>query len=523
MIQRIHLSLLLLLSSFIVNAQQPDVPINPNMTWNGEISLAQNPTVAGNLVVGWMKLTSIGQVSIGICRSYDNGNTWSDPTYMPHFSPTFTSADPSLIFGDDGTAYLAYIDYKTPSMDSGSVYVSKSQDGGATWSQPMKAIDVSVSPDLGIDRPWLAIDESNGNFDGRLYLVTKGANDAPLPHHLYLTYSTDGGITWSNAKQIDQSIPVGPQSNSMGVPTVTAEGKLCVAYFSYDPASSPFARNIITSSSDGGSTFSSNVIDILPSASMIPPADSLLQFSYYLGAHPSFGSNLVFIYTDRRNGDWDILSTSSFDGGQTWSQAIRINDDPIANGVYQDMCWGGFSPDGKFVSLWRDRREANGGQTSPYKIYGAWSSNGGAAYQPNFDLSASAGSLATPIKGNDFLGTAMSDSTIVGAWADKRGISNQIYFNSHPTGSTAGIYDAADSTMERFLPEVVSTDCVDLPHGNTPGSPIPSVQIYNVEWRLVMQFTETQTICFQELNDGCYFFLLKDGGITKFQRVILSR
>ena len=89
---------------------QSDIPISSNFTWNGEISHAVNPTNPANLVTAWMKLTTFTTITIAISHSNDYGNTWSAPVYMPHFSSSYTSADPSLVTGSDGTFYFAYID-----------------------------------------------------------------------------------------------------------------------------------------------------------------------------------------------------------------------------------------------------------------------------------------------------------------------------------------------------------------------------------------------------------------------------
>jgi Neuraminidase (sialidase) len=137
------------ISPLFTFAQQPDIQINPNFTWNGENSLAVNPTNPDNLIVAWMKLTSLTQVTIAISRSMDGGNTWLDPVYLPHFSSTFTSADPTLVFADNGTAYFGYIDYNKTSLDSGSVYVCKSIDGGASWTQPVKTMNFNSTTRLG--------------------------------------------------------------------------------------------------------------------------------------------------------------------------------------------------------------------------------------------------------------------------------------------------------------------------------------------------------------------------------------
>jgi hypothetical protein len=504
-----------------LQAQQPDIQINPNFTWNGENSLGVNPGDPNNLIVSWMKLTTLTQVTIAMSRSTDGGTTWSAPFYLPHFDASYTSADPTLIFSADGTAYFAYIDYNKNSLASGGVYVCKSTDQGATWPQPTKVIDINAFSDLPIDRPWLAIDNSGGTYNGWIYLVTKGANAAPFPHHIYLMASSDGGATWSAPKIVDQQVPVGPQSNSMGVPAVTADGVLSIAYFSYNPASSAYPRNMVALSSDGGNSFTTDVIDVLPVASYIPPTDTTYQYSYSLSASPTTPGELIFIYTDRRNGDLDILSTHSSDGGTSWSTVVRINDDPLGNGIAQDMCWGGYSPDGKFAALWRDRREGSSSQLSDYRIFGTISGDGGVTFNPNFAMSYSAGALSLPIDGNDFLGVAVSDSILYGTWADKRGLTNQLWFNRHAFSSPSSLEESKKRYPERFLPEWIQTDCVKLIGDNK--EMISRLSIFDPTGKMALESYDTEEVCFDGLVNGCYIAILHTSEGNVAQKIFLVR
>ena len=461
-------------------AAQNDIPVNPNLTWNGEISLAVNPQDPANLVAAWMKLTTFTTVSIAISYSTDSGSTWSDPVYLPHFSSAFTSADPTIICSGNGIFYFGYIDYNNIAVDAGSVYVTKSTDGGKTWSTPVQAIDISAAPDQPIDRPWLAIDNSGAITHGMIYLVTKSYKSAAATHHIYLVKSGDEGLTWSTARVLDDILPVGATSNTMGVPCVTMNGALVVNYLSYDPPLSFHVRDVIIKSYDEGQTFSGIIISELPYSSAIPPEDSLFQYSYDLSANPVDSNNLVHVFTDRRNGDWDIWVNYSLDAGETWSVTARLNDDAVANGIGQDMCWGGFSSNGIYVTLWRDRRDGSTGQLSPYRIYGSYSSDQGVSFSPNFAFSQTLAPLSIPVTGNDFLGTVMGDSAIYGIWADKRNGLNQEYFNHRKIPGTSGIPVPADNHPGQIIPSVINSIYVVVNHALTDRKTNFQVTVYDL-------------------------------------------
>ena len=47
------------------------------------------------------------------------------------------------------------------------------------------------------------------------------------------------------------------------------------------------------------------------------------------------GGNLYLAWTDFRNGDVDFFSVYSKDQGPTWSEPLRVNSDPIHDGIDQ--------------------------------------------------------------------------------------------------------------------------------------------------------------------------------------------
>jgi hypothetical protein len=66
--------------------------------------------------------------------------------------------------------------------------------------------------------------------------------------------------------------------------------------------------------------------------------------------------NVYIAWNDARNGDADILATTSRDGGVTWSPPLRVNDDPLNNGVDQFFPWLTVDPTGQVGVIFMDRR-----------------------------------------------------------------------------------------------------------------------------------------------------------------------
>ncbi len=69
------------------NADAQNINISNLLSFDGEPSLAVNPTNAGNLIAGWMRLRADGKVWIATKASFDGGNTWSAIQFLPHEFP----------------------------------------------------------------------------------------------------------------------------------------------------------------------------------------------------------------------------------------------------------------------------------------------------------------------------------------------------------------------------------------------------------------------------------------------------
>jgi len=59
-----------------------------------------------------------------------------------------------------------------------------------------------------------------------------------------------------------------------------------------------------------------------------------------------------------------VFLMSSRNGGDTWSNPIRVNDDPLKNGKVQFFTWMAVDPvDGSVNIMFYDRRDSDGTQT----------------------------------------------------------------------------------------------------------------------------------------------------------------
>ncbi len=438
--KRTVVAILLLIIS--VSVQGQNVNLSNYAFFDAEPFIAVNPANPNNVIAAWIKITTFTTSQIAVVSSNDGGITWSLPQNMPHVSSTYTSADPSIDFNSSGKAFLTYVDYKQ-TLDSGKVVIVSSTDGGQTWSGFLPVTDGLETADLPVDRPWVGVDRSGGIYDGRIYVTTINVETGFTTNHVYMKYSSDDGVSWSPLIVIDDSIPADLVRTGNAL-AIGPDGSVNLAYASWHLASSLAARIIMVKSTDGGQSFTPYVMGNAPANTAI---NDTLQGSSTLSANPLNAQNLVFTFTSNVNGDADILSINSQNGGITWtsSSPVRVNDDAISNGVQQDMSWAGFAPDGTYLTTWRDRRNSGTSVTSPFEIWVAASVNGGVSFAANHLISSVLSPDIAIQRGNDFIGVCATSVYVHNSWCDYRTGNTEIFYNRDSLSSIVSVRESINA------------------------------------------------------------------------------
>jgi hypothetical protein len=533
----ILLTFLILCSAGLLHAQISvgTLPANEKISgsplFNGEPFLAINPANNQNLVAAWMTYSLVSrEITIDMRSSFDGGATWSTPVELPHQEAGWGSADVSMAWQRNGMLFLSYVDYLAQSDTAGGVFVTHSNDGGLTWSPPILAIDARVNSDEPLDRPWIAVDNSTAATNGNLYIPTKPPSWNPLPNHTYFTRSIDGGSTWSIDAILD-SVPYSAQmvKAPMGSPAVANDGTLYIAYPCFDVSQGVHAGFALAKSVDGGASFTRSFI-LQPVGAM----DTLFKNAFQLLADPSNANHLLFAWPDSRNGDNDVYTSTSFDGGLTWSMPVRVNDDASGNGVVQDMIWPAFASDGTLAIIWRDRRNGTGdGYASATDTYYAISRDGGRTYEKNLRMTDSTAPYEKILDeaGNDFMSAVLASDTLYAAWGDTRTGILQVYFAKAAIGSTSWV-GLTSLSEAPFQLRVSPNPAID---GSTVSFTLPAptyctLLLFDMQGKLIRQIlageqdagTRQVTFARNGLSSGSYLLLLRTANGTQYTKLAVE-
>src|SRR5439155_8951058 len=176
--------------------------------------------------------------------------------------------------------------------------------------------------------------------------------------HIYWARSRDGGRSFSPARRIsDQPGGAADDSNTVegAMPAAGPGGEVYVVWAG--PKGLVFKK-----SSDGGWSFGEDrILAQTPGGWDFPVAglsrhNGLPVTGVDRSRGPHRGS-LYVTWIDKRHGDPDVFLLASRDGGSTWSEPVRVNDDAKGNGKEQLFAWLAVDPrDGSVNVIFYDRR-----------------------------------------------------------------------------------------------------------------------------------------------------------------------
>ncbi len=310
---------------------------------NAEVEpyVAVNPVNAANLVGVWQqdRWSNGGARGNLAASSFDGGRTWA--TSMAAFSRCTggnpanggdyeRASDPWIAIGQDGIAYQSAIAFSGQANAPGSsnaVLVSRSPDGGRTWSSPSTLI--RDGSDNFNDKESIAADPGTAGYAYVVWDRLSTSGHGPT----YFSRTTDGGSTWEPPRAIYDPGATSQTINNQTV--VLTDGTLVTFFTRFDSAGggNVTATLAVIRSLDRGATWSAPVVvsAVQSVGTRDPENGTFVRDGSNLGAIAAGPRNdLVSVWQDARfsGGARDGIALSrSTDGGLSWSAPVQINRD----------------------------------------------------------------------------------------------------------------------------------------------------------------------------------------------------
>ncbi len=388
---------------------------DPSVDWSANGAFAYTTTLASCFSIG---------CQVYFYRSADGGKTWNS-------LETATPGDPRREFGNNVDKEYLHVDKAAASPFRGRIYVAWHENNVQKWARSADQGNTfttgtfpGASEELGIGS-----DITSGP-NGHAYYIWPGVNSRTIR----MRKSTDGGVTWSAASTVvsptqgSYDFPLPSMESRRTFIYVSADadtgsgpfaGSIYAAWTDNVNADSPtpsqnHGRIQVARSRDGGATWQVTTPH--------ETADQLTVDRY----HPwlAVGQNgtvHVIFYDTRRDptrNSVDIFYASSSDGAATWSAPQRLTSVASVN-IGDGFEWGDYNGldviGNNLIAIFTDNRNETGGTTDSVDVYGAAApAAGGAGAVPDGRTIAGSPLLATRVGGD----IALDWSTACGAATD---------------------------------------------------------------------------------------------------------
>jgi Secretion system C-terminal sorting domain len=231
----------------------------------------------GRAYVTWSDFTQ-NYPSISVSYTSNGGVSWSTYQHINTSASNHYSQGCNGAVGPGGIVYVAWQNPDLTSSNTGDFMgFGKSTDGGATWTYNNNVYDCNgIRGSLSFtgassirvnDFPWMAVDNTGGSFQGRIYIVTAEENLSPAGNDpdIVLHYSDNEGTNWSSGIRVNQDQINNGRYQYMPAVCVGEDGAVNVVYYDTRNATvsggTPDSAQVYVSrSTDGGASFQDFIV-----------------------------------------------------------------------------------------------------------------------------------------------------------------------------------------------------------------------------------------------------------------------
>lgn len=310
-------------------------------------------------------------------RSLDGGLTWTENQMTSTYG---VWGDPVIDVDTNGNFYFFHL-ANPPSGTGNwidRIICQKSTDQGLNWTA---GTFTGLNGTKVQDKQWSVVDRTNNNiYMTWTQFDAYGTLDPTMKSSILFSKSTDGGAIWSapiKINEVDGDCEDSDNTVEGATPAVGPNGEIYVAWSgpnglvfnrSLDQGNTWLNSEITVSTVPGGWDYA------IPG---LYRCNGLPITKCDLSGGPNHGT-IYINWSDQRNGigNTDIWLTKSTDGGNTWSAPTKVNDD--ATNRHQFLTWMDIDQtNGNLFFVFYDRRNYADAQTD---VYLAISQDGGASF-----------------------------------------------------------------------------------------------------------------------------------------------
>ncbi|MEW6737906.1 MAG: sialidase family protein, partial [Acidobacteriota bacterium] len=324
-----------------------------------------------------------------------------------------------------------------------TIAVAKSTDGGLHWLPAADAVTTEVSARFFHDKPWIAIDTSNGNSRNNVYVSWTKFDDIDERATIMFSRAKADGTKFLKPIEITRDTKAFDVQGSR-----LAIGPAGEIYLSWLDERVNGIRMV--KSTDGGNSFSSPTTVVILGHRRIP---QFLNGHFRVNSFPSLavdqstGVTRGYLYlaynarpVDNITDKSDVFLIRSSDGGRSWSEPVRVNNDRTSTDQWMPSV--AVTSAGKVALLWYDRRHDQL-NNALIDVYLASSSDGGSSFPTNLRVTDSNWAVVpTPLVlrfgyHGDYNQLSTNGELLNLHWGDDRNGNNpNIYFTNLPVDQT---------------------------------------------------------------------------------------
>lgn len=347
-----------------------------------EVALAAGPD--GLVLAGWMDERAERVCAFSF--STDSGLTWSENVSIPNVS-NFVG-DPAVAIDGGGTLYAICQQY-----GANNIRMMTSRDKGETWSDIR---NIQSAP----DKPY-----AQGGAEPGTVFVSWLGNPGGIKRSL------DFGQTWDDPHSTGNII------HGTAI-TAAIDGTLHVPY-NLDSQDNQLRY---LRSKDNGATYEA-ARDLVPDMGRFCFSCTPRQHPIVGASADPTGKYVAITWSSRMaagEGDDDVWLLYSKDGGDTWTDPIRVNDNRTASRQFEP--WVAVDAQGWVHVAWTDFR--NGDNDTYY----ARSEDPTKGFEANIQVTDAPGTINVDFLG-DYKSIVVQGSDVLIVWQDTRDDSGDIYFS----------------------------------------------------------------------------------------------